>query len=262
MKKILLPAILSLSVSQLSCVSGEEPAFGDGSTSDVSESGIPAVENFRVDIEGGFQIEVFDPDFGTYDSSVTSGLIGFAYDRNGAPVDGLTINFDVEWGVFPSGRTCTTDTTGSCSVEWAIGDTSTVPNDYCTRVVAYTTGEESFFDSDGDNVFDDDDVASTLPPFGFNASSFIDVSDPFFDTDWDGAYTLNIDIPVPGFGTHTPADGQYNGSASCTATGLCSTTQTITIWDRNYIDLKDETKGSGTVVAAPTSNTCTATLYP
>lgn len=262
MKKILISISLLTGMSLLtSCgVNGEEPAFGTGGGS-TSDLGVPSIENLRVDIGGGFQIEVFDPDYGSYNSSVTSTLIGFAYDRNGAPVPDQTLTFDVEWGVFPSGRTCTTDNNGSCSVDWAIGDPSIVPSDYCTRVVVYTTGEESFFDSDGDNIFDDDDVISPLVPAGFT-SGFIDADDPYFDTDWDGAYTLNVDIPVPGFGTHTYGNNQYNGSATCTATGFCSSTETLTIWDDSYIDLKDETKGTGSVVAAPTANTCEGGFYP
>ena len=251
MKKTLyISALLAASLIQSSCDVGDGNAFGTGADNP-DATGVPAIENFRVDISTSFQIEVFNPDDYSYDSSKTATLVAFAYDRNGAPVENTSVTFATEWGTFPSGTICTTDSTGSCSVDWAIGDPSAPPSDYCSRVVAYTTGEESFFDSDGDNAFDDDDVVSALPPARYT-SGFIDLPDPYFDTNRDGNYTFNTDIPVGGFGTHTVADGDYNGSATCSTTNFCSTTETITIWDGNYIDLKDET----TKTVPDATNTC------
>ena len=252
MKKILyITTLIATSLLQSAC-EGDGNAFGTGSTSP-DATGVPAIENFSVTIGGGFQIEVFNPDTYSYDASKTSTLIATAFDRNGAPVKSAVINFATEWGTLPDGSTCTTDETGTCSVSWAVSNPGifTPPTDYCTGIVAYTTGEESFFDSDGDNVFDDDDVVSATQPASYT-SGFYDMTDPYFDTDWNGSYVFNTDIPVAGFGTHTAGDGVYNGSATCTTTNFCSATKTITIWDDSYIDLKDET----TKATPDAANTC------
>lgn len=254
-KHLSLTLTLMAALLQVSCGDiGDEPAFGDGGpgAGTVSTVGIPAVENFRIDLGEGYAMTVFDADDPRiYSPDETNSLIVTAYDHSGAPVSNLTVNFSAEWGVLPGGTSCVTDTSGTCSVAWAISDPSTVPTDYCVRVVAYTTGEESYYDSNGNNIFDNLDTTFAGIPTPF-VNGFLDVPDPYYDTNGDSVYTFGTDIPVPGFGTHTPADGQYNGSQTCTTTSLCSTTNTITIWDDTYMDLKDET--TATVPAA--SNTC------
>lgn len=72
---------------------------------------------------------------------------------NPAP-DDTTINFTAEGGqIVPS---CLT-VNGSCSVEW----TSTNPRvtDHRITILAYALGHETFFDTNGNNVFDDPDVS-------------------------------------------------------------------------------------------------------
>jgi len=258
-RKLLLTTSLIATLLQVSCGDiGDEPAFGtvDGDDT-ISATGVPAVENFRIDLEEGYVMTVFDADDNIYSPGETNSLIINAYDHNGAPVSNLTVNFAAEWGVLPEGTSCVTDTSGSCSVAWAISDPGTVPSDYCVRVVAYTTGEESYFESNGNNIFDDEDTTHPGTPGKF-VNGFIDIPDPFFDTDGDGTYTFGTDIPVPGFDSHTAADGLYNGSQTCTTTNFCSTTNTITIWDDTFMDLKDEST-STTITPAP-DNECVG--YP
>ena len=239
MKKILLlTTLLGASVLQTACDLGADtPAFGTGGAA-ASETGVPAVENFRVDLGDGFAMTIIDPDTGAY-TPADNTLVISAFDSSGAPVDGITVNFAIEWGVFPEGTSCVTSG-GTCSVAWSIATINTAPSDSCVRIVAYTTGEESFYDGNGNNTFDDFDTTSGLFNLPF-VDGFIDVAEPYFDTNWDGIYTLGTDIPIPSFGSHDAGDGNYNGASSCTTTNFCSSTTSVTIWDTTYIDLKDET---------------------
>jgi hypothetical protein len=123
--------------------------------------------------------------------------------------DGTTINFTTEGGSI--GSSCNT-ISGNCAVTW----TSTEPYllDHRSTILATTSGHETFFDSNGDNVFDDSDggaISNELVDSGFGrqvalSSGFVDMSeawrddnennqkDPeetkFFDQNGDGQYNL------------------------------------------------------------------------
>lgn len=130
--------------------------------------------------------------------------------------DGTTVNFTTEGGSI--GSSCNT-VSGNCAVTW----TATEPYllDHRSTILATTSGHETFFDSNGDNVFDNNDgvaINNELVDSGFGrqvalSSGFVDMTeawrddnennekDPeetkFFDQNGDGQFNL--------------ADGKFNG---------------------------------------------------
>jgi len=294
MKKILIPTILALSLSQFSCGSGDEPAFGTGSDGDTEESvtGIISHRNFFVSFAKS-TIDYYDPAEGVFTEQSTN-IIVTAADRNGGVVANAPVQIRVNWGLLSS-NSCVTDSTGECSVTFTTANESNVPIDYrypvttipstasepttyfaenfAVTVVAYTTGEESFTDTNSNGLFD-------------TGEPFVDLDEPYFergasDETWDIADLDNVDINNGTFddgagaaidatqvlpanttpyltnghvddtgnidriinGTGWPADtvghdvrdGQYSGS-SCVADN-CSANTSIIIWDYSYIDL-------------------------
>jgi len=147
-----------------------------------------------------------------------------------------TIFFETEWGfIEPS---CTTDNTGSCSVTWSTGDiTDTNLIGFKNTIVAYSsksgeTGQESFFDANGNGSFNDGETAN-------------DVDEPFIDRD--DSLTFNtgdkvIDTinGVDTSGTnalHDAGDGLYNGP-DCSHSTLCSTIRAVnTVWNSGSLQL-------------------------
>mgnify|MGYP000565376758 CR=1 FL=1 len=98
--------------------------------------------------------------------------------------DGTTVNFTTEGGTIES--SCSTSA-GNCSVTW----TSTEPNlhDHRSTILATTSGHETFFDGNGNNVFDDDDgdaISNAYVDSGFSrqaplSSGFVDMSEAWRD---------------------------------------------------------------------------------
>jgi len=255
MKKILLPTILALSLSQLSCVSGEEPAFGAGEEIEPSDTGVVYRQNFTL-LFSNFALTAFDPDDYSFKESSTDINI-FIADRAGAPIEGRTVNIRADWGI--ASPSCTTDSSGKCTVTWTTAD----PNDsfpnylsdtYCVRIVAYTTGEEAFHDENGNGVLDTTDEVSALGNAGNFTNGFFDMSEPFFDRDNDNTFTAGYDGPIntnpAGIAGFDAGDGEFNGT-NCTSS-FCSANTTTVIWNESYIDLKDETNAD----PAAASNTC------
>ena len=130
--------------------------------------------------------------------------------------DGTTVNFTTEGGSI--GSSCNT-VSGNCAVTWTATEPYLV--DHRSTILATTSGHESFFDSNGDNVFDNNDgdaISNEFVDSGFGrqvalSSGFVDMAeawrddnennekDPeetkFFDQNGDGQYNL--------------ADGKFNG---------------------------------------------------
>ncbi|MDH5518148.1 MAG: Ig-like domain-containing protein [Gammaproteobacteria bacterium] len=255
-KQISITLALIAALLQSACGDiGDNPAFSDGNTAGgiTAATGIPAIENFRLTFEDGWAMTLIDPDNTQTFTHGTNTLVAHAFDRNGIPVSNATINFALEWGQFPDGiSSCITDSTGTCTVQWGTSAIENRPLDNCVRIVAYTFGEESFRDSNGNGIFDDADTTAAFANTEGFVNGFIDLPEPFFDVDDDGVFISANDKIITGFGLHDAGDGNYNGSATCSTTNFCSTTQTTIIWDGSHIDFKDET--TATVPAA--TNTC------
>jgi len=130
--------------------------------------------------------------------------------------DGTTINFTTEGGAIePSCNTVS----GNCAVTW----TATEPylNDHRSTILATTSGHETFFDANGNNVFDNEDgnaISNAGVDSGFSrqtplSSGFVDMTEAWRDDNENGTkeshevvfYDHNND------GTFNQADGFFNG---------------------------------------------------
>ncbi|PMG42754.1 Ig-like domain-containing protein [Shewanella sp. 10N.286.52.B9] len=103
----------------------------------------------------GFNISpsLFNPEAADV-NGVEVTMTAYASDSFGNPApDDTTINFTAEGGqIQPS---CLT-VNGSCSVVWTSTDPR--PTDHRVTVLAYALGHETFFDTNGNNIFDDADA--------------------------------------------------------------------------------------------------------
>lgn len=135
--------------------------------------------------------------------------------------DGTTVNFTTEGGNIEP--TCST-INGSCSVIW-ISSEPRVANHRVT-ILATALGHETFFDTNGNNVFDDEDgnpildignsnnpnVDSGFGNYPAQASGFLDMSEAWRDDDENSLYDDGETfIDFNGDGDASPADGLFNG---------------------------------------------------
>lgn len=129
--------------------------------------------------------------------------------------DGTTVNFTTEGGVIePS---CVTSN-GSCSVIW----TSAEPrvNDHRITILATALGHESFFDTNGNNSFDDSDGAAIVEQnvsAGFGrvtpqSSGFVDMSEAWRDDNENASYEIGeIFLDFNSNNSFDNEDGLFNG---------------------------------------------------
>ncbi|QBF82761.1 hypothetical protein EXU30_08715 [Shewanella maritima] len=175
----------------------------------------------------GFSISpsVFNPEAGDHNGEEVT-ISVFASDSFGNPApDDTTINFTAEGGqIQPS---CATSG-GSCSVTW----TSANPRvtDHRVTILAYALGHETFFDTNGNNIFDDADggaiaqacldsngaaVACTgngMDIETYHAGGFSDLGDAFRDDSESGSYSSGEPFfNAEGKNSYSPADGLFNG---------------------------------------------------
>lgn len=164
------------------------------------------------------------PEFGTASGVYTVGgtitFSIFGHDRFSIQTSGQTVYFMTEYGSIEG--VCAM-TSGTCTVT-LVGD-EPPPADTLFTVIAWTTGEESFFDVNGNGYFDDGDIFTH------------DMDEPYLDINGNGSFDTGIDLPIDldNNGTYTPADGLYSG-AGCAHSTLCANTSTITIWTDIEID--------------------------
>lgn len=147
--------------------------------------------------------------------------------------DGTTVNFTTEGGnIEPS---CST-TNGSCSVTW----TSSEPRvaDHRVTILATALGHETFFDTNGNNIFDDADgnpiidvgttnnpnIDSGLDNYASQPSGFVDMSEAWRDDDEDSRFdTGETFLDFNNDGSFSSADGKFNGpqcqGSNCAAEG-------------------------------------------
>ncbi|MBL4711836.1 MAG: hypothetical protein JKX75_04955 [Gammaproteobacteria bacterium] len=142
-------------------------------------------------------------------------------DRNNQVLtDAHTVFFKTEWGLIqPS---CVT-VDGTCSVVWqATG--GNIPADHLNTIMAYTVGEESFVDTNGDGIFNDTIFSDQEEPYvDANRNQVFDLGDLITDV-INGNDTTGIN------GVHDIGDTFFNGQG-CTG-ALCSVAhKSIFVWD-------------------------------
>ena len=192
----------------------------------VSNAGLVSQKNFSILAEDVFP-EVIDPDTGAATDTQLEITVKVGDRKNQLLTDTHTVYFATEWGLIsPS---CDT-VDGTCTVTWqtSFGDdeNSQVPQDAVVTITAWTAGEESFIDTNGNALFDDADTV------------FTDREEPYVDANENGVYdsgeqiidTVNGNDPRGDNGVHDIGDTFLN-SPHCTHSSLCSPTlRTATIW--------------------------------
>ncbi|WP_286265142.1 Ig-like domain-containing protein [Thalassotalea atypica] len=152
-----------------------------------------------------------------YDFNDATALITaqLADNFNNPVPDGTTVNFTAEGGTI--GSTCIT-VNGACSVDWISSNPK--PDNHRITVLATASGHETFFESNGNNFFDDDDgvahqeksVSSGAARITPMASGFIDMSEAWRDDDEDDAYDDGEKyIDFNNDKTFSAPDGLFNG---------------------------------------------------
>lgn len=163
-------------------------------------------------------------------------------DRFNNPVpDGTVVSFTTEGGSIKGDQDSDQGTTGSCITKNGVCNailttTNPKPDDGRVTVLAYVQGEESFFDVNGNKVFDQGDLigvgnsqnASEVPGFMANAG-IKDVGEPYLDTNVDDgdAFIANTDqfIDINNDGIRNAGDGSYTGqlcSQDLMTRGFCT----------------------------------------
>jgi hypothetical protein len=200
------------------CASGEDGLSGLSGT---SSTNIISTKHFTLTFSD-LNPQVYDTVGGTIDNGVTVTVTATAGDRADAFVTSGTINFKTEVGLL-STESCALDSTGSCSATWTSSmDGGDLPADFINTITAWTNGEESFLDMNGNGFFDDGDVFTH------------DTGDPFLDLTHDGVnpvYDPGVD-PLIISPDYVAPDGLYTGS-NCQHSSLCATTASKVLFDTN-----------------------------
>lgn len=190
----------------------------------------------------GFSLSttVFNPEAGDFNGETATITIR-ASDSFGNPApDDTAVNFTTEGGQIPT--SCVTKN-GTCSVVWT-SQSARVP-DHRITILAYALGHETFFDTNGNNIFDDADISkdingtpvtdlacltnSGVPKKctgngmdieAYLPSGFSDLDDAFRDDNEDGIWNLGEKyLNTKNSDTYLSADGKFNGP-QCEST-LC-----------------------------------------
>ncbi len=186
----------------------------------------------------GFSLStsIFNPEAAQFNGEKAT-ITAYASDSFGNPApDDTTINFTTEGGqIVPS---CST-VNGTCSVEWTSAD-ARVP-DHRITVLAYALGHETFFDTNGNNIFDESDgtavnacIDSSGSPVAcsgngmdteaYMPNGFSDLGDAFRDDDETGAHTEGEKyFNTENSSSYEGPDGKFNGP-QCEG-NLCGTGQ-------------------------------------
>ncbi|MBU2864623.1 hypothetical protein KO489_12265 [Reinekea forsetii] len=210
-----------------------------------SAVGLPDADSFSLAVESAVVTGALDTDGVTVQLSVQVG------DRHNHPVaDETAISFWTEYGRVQ--EFCLT-TNGSCSVTWTSGGGGYngvyKPQDGLSTIMAFTIGEDSYFDagerngiynvdSDSDLLSSDEAILSTPELYydrnfdGFTASSFTDLgsgltidNDAFVDLDESGSFTAS--------------SAKFRGtdcSAAAISEGHCGQDR-IHVWDKAQLVL-------------------------
>jgi len=164
--------------------------------------------------QAGFSVsaETLNPEAGNYDG-VTVPVQIRASDWFRNPVaDGTVVQFTASGGaVTPS---CTT-VNGGCSVTWTAQNPR--PANGRAVILAFTAGDETFVDLDGDGRFSAGDTWQDLPEawLDANENGRHDPGEFFVDADGNGAYS--------------PANGRYDGALCDVTSNLCGGVRSVDV---------------------------------
>lgn len=205
----------------------DNTSFETPNTSGVSTNpGIISQKHFSL-LTADIAPAVIDATANTFQETDVELTVRIADRKDQTLSDAHTVYFETEYGTFDAGS-CITEN-GSCSVIWRAIEPP-VPgeggSDGFVTITAYTTGEEAFTDSNGNNLFDDGDTGFSdreEPYVDFNESNVFDAGDRIIDV-------VNEFDPTGADLEHNPADGLFNGPG-CTHSFLCSPIPSIIIFD-------------------------------
>jgi len=203
------PSVVRVTAKASMDVDGETTTVQTQSSELSVNTGLPEQSSITV------AASVLNPEASTIgEESVIS--VWLADSFNNPVPDGTTVNFTTEGGTIES--SCNT-VLGNCSVTW----TSTEPflTDHRSTILATTSGHETFFDVNGNNIFDDEDgepISNSDVNSGFGrqtplSSGFVDMSEAWRDDNEDDIkdaeetkfFDNNND------GIFNDADGFFNG---------------------------------------------------
>ena len=155
-------------------------------------------------------------------SGVESSITVWLSDNFHNPVpDGTTVNFTTEGGNIES--SCST-INGSCSVTWTSSDPRV--DDHRVTILATALGHETFFDTNGNNIFDDADgdpildtgnsndlnMDSGFGSYPAQANGFLDMSEAWRDDNENSKHdTGETFIDYNNDGAFSAADDLFNG---------------------------------------------------
>jgi len=215
----IIPLIASSVILVTGC--GDNSAFETPSTSSAPENpGVVSQNNFTI-LSSELEPSIFpDPASNTFVYTQLTITVRVGDRNNQKLTDGHTVFFKTEWGLIdPS---CVT-ADGFCTVNWETSSGDTAPADHKNTIMAYTLGEESFTDVNGNGIFDDNDNATP---------SFDDIEEPYVDSNQSQSYDTGEPIAdVNKNDAHDLGDSFFNGEG-CTHSILCSATQkSIYVWD-------------------------------
>jgi hypothetical protein len=228
----------------------DNSSYETPNTSTLLNSGTISQKNFSL-LTANVNPAVIDGTTGIFTQTDVE-LTAYIGDRyNQSLSDAHTIYFIPEYGLVDP-PSCVTEE-GKCSVTWKAikrPDPAGPTADGLVTITAYSVGEESFTDTNGNNVFDDNDAG------------FDDLEEPYVDIDESFSYTsvdriidvVSTNDPTGVNGVHDIADGFFNGTG-CTHTSLCGTATSVAIFDMvtmNIISNPTYTIG-GTVTGIPAS---------
>lgn len=145
-----------------------------------------------------------NPEAGNFDGEEVDVIVHLA-DHFNAAVEGTAVTFVSENGGAMAPTNCVTDDTGSCSVKWISGGTRPTTatgggvKNGMISILAYTDGEESFSDTNGNGFFD----VAELATVDQLSEAFLDededgrhdLAEPYFDVDGDAQYSDHLTAP-------------------------------------------------------------------
>ena len=149
-------------------------------------------------------------------NGVTATITAQLADNFNNPVpDGTTVNFTTEGGAIDG--SCNT-VNGACTVTWSSANPK--PDNHRITILATASGHESFFESNGNNTFDNEDGAA-IENAGVSAgwsritsmsSGFVDMSEAWRDDNENSVYDDGERfIDFNNDGSFSAADGKFNG---------------------------------------------------